>query len=322
MYLGLDIGFGWTKVAYAKENGDGMLYGRCQRYPSAIAPVLKQATFLDYAQETRLLEYRGEHFLVGEAAARSAMVMCGRDIEFLATYAPLLCAHALLKLAPEPSGNMIGVGLPPADYRRHKEAFQSTLGRITIGGQALENCVSVFPQGAVAIVEWVQTHGDLKNIILVDIGHNTLDVVPVRNGLTIPDESASISRGGICIITDRLVKVVRNEWEFTLNGPEAAEALRCGVVKKYGEEIDLTKTIRTCVEQYAVYLDGILKEQWGEHLKKVDRIVFLGGGANLIERHLPDRYRKIVKVMPQPEYVNARGYLWAIARGRRITLGR
>lgn len=69
---------------------------------------------------------------------------------------------------------------------------------------------------------------------------------------------------------------------------------------------EFTAVLDKEIADYTGGLLGLIGEKWKDRYAEIDRIVLAGGGANLIERFLPeDNFYEVPK---DPQYANARGW--------------
>jgi plasmid segregation protein ParM len=304
MYLGIDVGFGWVKCAVRNEDGEVELF----RFPSAVALVPGGAGGV---QGFDCVEFEGSLCMVGDPAVRSEWVVAARDMDSLLTHGPVLVFKALKRTGVRSfNDHSIGVGLPPGDYSAYRERIAKGWSRVAINGDVMVNEVKVYPQGAAALVDYFEGAGSgAENLIVVDIGHNTLDVVPVWNGRAVPGESGTVDRGGLSRVADELVSILRSEHGVNLNVYEASILVERREMKVYGRTVDLGDRVDRCLSRYSEWLFSRLSDRWGTALRKADVVLMIGGGARLLGDYIPDRYRELIRIPSAPEYANARGFL-------------
>jgi hypothetical protein len=303
MYLGIDVGFGWVKCAFRNEDAEVKLF----RFPSAVALVPGSA---GRVQGFDCVELDGSLCMVGDPAVRSEWVVAARDMDSLLTHGPVLLFEALKRTgARDFNDHSIGVGLPPGDYSAYRERIAKGWSRVAINGDVLVNELKVYPQGAAALVDYFENGSEGENLIIVDVGHNTLDVVPVWNGRAVPGESGTIDRGGVSRVADELVAILRSEHGMNLNVYEASLLVERGDMKVFGRTVDLGDRIEECLTRYSEWLFSRLSDRWGTALRKADAVLMIGGGACLLKGSIPNRYKDLIRIPPAPEYANARGFL-------------
>lgn len=310
-YIGLDIGYGFTKMIYAWQDTDTLVANQ-QKFPTAIARVSSEIVSTGY-NEIDVVEFNGKHYIVGEPAVHAKHNIGTRDVNFMKNYGQLFIYETMRLVTGGQDGNTIAVGLPPADYKNHREELACKLKQFTINGEVINNNISVLPQAAVALVEWIQQHGSRNDIILADIGFNTLDVVPMHNGKALPGESATINSGGISQIADELSSVLRVQYGLQLNLHETINAIEDGYVINYGRKVNILTEIQAAVSGYIEWIYGQLQDQWGDRLRKSHHLVMIGGGCYILQKHIPEKYKDMTQILRQPEYANARGYFRVLA---------
>lgn len=310
-YIGLDIGYGFTKMVYSWQDTDTLVANQ-QKIPTAIARINSKTISSGY-NEIDVTEYDGNHYVVGEPAVHVKHNLGTRDINFIKKYGPLFIYESMKLVAGGRDGNNIAIGLPPADYKIHREELVCKLGQFRINGRLINNSIQVLPQAAVALVEWIQHHGSKNDIILADIGFNTLDVVPMHNGKALPGESATINNGGIGQVADEIASVLRGQYGLQLNLHETVTAIEYGYVMNYGKKVAIYEEIQSAVSGYIEWIYGQLQDQWGDRLRKSHHLVMIGGGCYILKKHIPEKYKSMTCMLNQPEYANARGYFRVLA---------
>ncbi len=306
MQIGLDIGFGDVKIVC-----DG---GRLFSFPSAIKYVNDGLDLGAFSKDEEF-SYGGRKYLVGEQALLGAFST--QSIDFLGRYAPLLAYKAITKIGEKV--DKIGVGLPLDYYTtRYSAPLKKSLGTIEVNGEKMIFDVEVYPQGVGVLLDFrlaengSEAEGSAANMMVLDIGFNTVDVVAVNNGSASKADSGMLERAGIAKITQELSQHLRRETNVSLSDQEAKDVLLQGSISLYGHTKDLSEVIRAITEEYIEWLLNAVQSRWEEHIQRAKVLLVAGGGAYYLKNHIPDKYRTLIQISKKPEFANARGFLKAL----------
>ena len=301
--VGIDIGFGDVKAVTDEVR---------IKFPTAVAYAKKGIADIGEEEE---YEFLGRKYFLGERALFSLDVFPTREVEFLLKYAPLLLYRSLKWLDSPTPAEQIAIGLPLAYHHRRFE-FEKVIRRVIVNGEILEHQrVEVFPQGVGILLDYRLNHeGEeleetRENLLILDIGFNTVDVVVAEKGRAIRDECGMLERAGVSRICQELASYLQRETTINLTEQEAKDVLLQRKLKVYGQEKELSETIRTLTENYMDWIFQNLKSRWGERLKRVDRLIIAGGGAYYVGEYLPEIYEAQTLIPELPEFANARGFL-------------
>jgi len=306
MQIGLDIGFGDVKIAC----DDGRLFS----FPSAVKYV-NDGLDLGAFSEDEEFNYSGRKYLVGAQALLGAFST--QSIDFLSRYAPLLAYKAIKEIGE--NVRKIGVGLPLAYFTaRYSAPLKKSLESIEVNGEKKTFEVEVYPQGVGVLLDFrlsedgSETEGTVANMMVLDIGFNTVDIVAVNNGSASKAESGMLERAGIAKITHELAQHLRRETDINLSDQEAKDVLLKGGLSFYGHSKDLSETIRAITEEYIEWLLNAVQSRWEERIQRARALLVAGGGAYYLKNHIPEKYRPLIQIPKQPEFANARGFLKAL----------
>jgi len=314
MNLGLDIGYGDVKAVYRHEGVLEML-----KFPTAIAYAERGVGELSAFTEDEEYEYRGKKYLVGKEALFGAFST--RSFEFMKRYAPLFVFKAVKEIHGKTTVPItdIAMGLPLSYYTdaNMKELIQ-LLGRIEIGHTVLELNVRFYPQGLGVLADYrlsqsggVNQQTD-QDMLIIDIGFNTVDVIAVERGRIVKGESDTLERHGISKISLTIAKEIKSRMQLDLSEQESKDVLHHGKIRVYGAERDLSELVRESAEKYMDWLMQEVRSKWAARIQRAERVIIAGGGAYYLQGHIPEEYRPIIYVPDRPEYANASGFLKAL----------
>ncbi len=308
LFYGVDVGFGWTKYCRGVMR-NGVVEVERGKFPTAFAHINDGVG----VEEWRSYHvYEGTRYLCGEDAVHSASGFSIRDIDALIRYAPVAVAEVFRRTWDEGLGSDVelAVGLPPADFRAYRGKIQKVLREVTVTGRGvvIPRRVEVYPQAVVAKVE-VDLVKPVGRALLLDVGHNTTDVVSIVGGRIAPNDCMTISMGGIARVVKEFGELARFKYGLTFaTMQEACDVMLSGHCWSFGRHIEFNGDIDGIVRGYAEWLLAKVRERWEERLRLAEALIVLGGGASILVDHLPDEMKGMVRVLNEPEYANARSY--------------
>lgn len=292
--IACDIGYGFTKFKTDKMVAS---------FPSAIAHARKSQA--DIA--TNLAhDFEGCHYLIGDAAVRNALTT--RDYSWLAKYAPLLLFEAINQAELSPANEIkLVTGLSLLNWSKRNE-FAERLSDFVVDKIRVKNIkITLVPQGKGVYLDCLAKIKDLATALclVVDIGTNTLDVIPFECGKALASEAYATSDGMNQVIQE-VQKLVNREFGISASEAEVTKIIRSNQISIAGEVRDLSVWIE---EEKQIYFEMILNQLCSKNadlFKRADLIIFAGGGANYAPDYLPQN--KQFYFIPEPENSNVNGY--------------
>jgi hypothetical protein len=279
--IGLDVGFGWTKVVAGKGGF---------KFPSWLA-YYKPSAMSDIEPVT----VDGRDYVVGEDA-RAMKKIDINDVPTLVKYLPVFVKY--VKTLTGSEGPVV-TGLPPKYYKSLKDEVLKTADLVV--PQSVGILVDVEDSINAEPGEWV---------VVIDIGFNTLDyLVAEQKGDRWSKKAVdSIDNFGVSLAVDHFKKYLPSEVVGIVKNWSLSKVMKIfeeGRLKIAGEVIDLSPYKKRAVEEYVEQLFQRLKEELGDLLLEADHFVVGGGGANIIPAK---EIRKDAFIPEDPEFSNARGY--------------
>lgn len=314
MNLGLDVGYGDVKAVYQHEGVLKML-----KFPTAIAYAERGVGELSAFAKDEEYEYQGKKYLVGKEALFGAFST--RSFEFMKRYSPLFVFKAVKKIHRKTGAAVtdIAMGLPLSYYTdTNIKELVPLLGRIEVGHTVLELNVRFYPQGLGVLADYrLSQTGEVnrqtdRDMLIIDIGFNTVDVIAVERGRIVKGESDTLERHGVSKISLALAKEIKARMQLDLSEQESKDVLRRGKIRVYGAERDLSELVRESAEKYMDWLIQELRSKWAARIQRTDKVIIAGGGAYYLQEHIPEEYRPLIYVPDRPEYANASGFLKAL----------
>jgi len=313
---GVDIGYGFTKVAAAGRAPVVM--------PSIVGSNEELSYRSDIGDRIRIipLSLNGHSYLVGEAAKRFSR---HRYRIFDSTWAEspyylLLFVSAVTRIdksACEPAA--VITGLPVSHYTQERvRQVQDLLGRAhevrVSSGETLVKVekIKVIPQPFGSFFDLIlNDEGKLKDpdkirerVGIIDIGFQTTDLA-LATPQFIESSSGSLDVG-VRSVADQLSRDLSRKYSITLDTTEAEEALRHKSVRIFGESVDLSDMIAERIREVAELILSYAHSLWGRG-EKLNRLILAGGGANILRSYF-STYPNL-HVPEEPSLSNVRGYL-------------
>lgn len=333
--IGIDIGFGFTKVT----NG---------RQTLVCKSVLGEATELQFqeqvfagvgADDHLQVEIDGESWFVGELAERQSNVRFFTldQAQFLAQFAKVLALAATAKMAAGFVPISLVTGLPIGYYRKHKEELTKILqgehkvALIDPDGRAEERVLNI---NRVRVIP--QPFGSLFNLMLNDLGEATekrmlrekigiIDVGFRTSDYTISDKLRYSERGsrttdsGIARAFTSIANKLREKSGVGVEIYRLYDAVERGSIKIRGRQYDLKPLTEQVFAQLAASIASEVDRLWADDWD-IDAMVITGGGGAVIAPHLaPLLNGNVLPVDPNRDarLYNVQGYwkfgknLWA-----------
>ncbi|MDQ7032239.1 MAG: hypothetical protein Q9M37_05930 [Desulfonauticus sp.] len=223
------------------------------------------------------MEWQGKRWLVGPPALNGLQLQVGKK-ELFYIVLPLY----LQKLEAAEKAEEVIVCVSLADWDVTKILQQEVLVQVH---PALPAKTKFLPQG---LGIWLQA-GRPKDCIVLDIGFNTVDVLPFQNGK--PQKSLAFSISGAGLVS--FLSLARRD-----DPREIAKALENG-------DEEMEKILK---QHYLTWLEEKLnvRQEWQE-IKELPRM-YGGGGAYFVEG-------KKVKKVKNPELANVQGIVVYFLKG-------
>jgi plasmid segregation protein ParM len=326
--LGLDIGFGDVKlvVGVTPENGVRRQAIR-RKFPTAIS-YARDGIIGDLGSDEKRYEFNGREYFVGVPALKCRDVFSTRDIDFLITHSPLLAFAAVEKSfdalphvhKPANMGvskKSLCLGMPIAHFHSKRGQLMDIMKKTCVSDTPLSfETIDIRAQGQGIFFDFVfdeigqpVTDHLFMNILVVDIGFNTVDILGVVGGRPSREWSGMIERAGISRIGEQVGAYLQREFNFDLPEQAIKDVLRKKEIALYGAVKDISWVIRKASAEYAEWLVQEIRSKWEGFLKTADRLILAGGGAYYVADVFHSVYPKgFLHVPEEPEYSNARGF--------------
>jgi hypothetical protein len=285
--LGIDIGFGSVKVY-----SEGLEY----KFPTAVAYMPD-----DEVMEVEKVNVGGRYFVVG----RDVKYVSSYKIEIPGVRELVRWSGVFLKYVIEKFGDfdVVVSGLPPG-AKRHVSEFETVLRSVCRDAK-----IKILPQGAGILYDVVSREPFLSEVMVVDIGYNTVDCLVAEkvDGVWRKKRGLTIEGFGVMKAVSFMRELFSSRMEFFKNWSVSrlVEAFEVGYVVVDGEKVDLSGYKAEAMKRYEEVLVGRLKAELGDDFRGIENVVLAGGGAYYVsEKH----FGKRIIIPEKPEFSQARGY--------------
>lgn len=298
--IAIDLGYGSVKALSNKS---------MFKFPSAVA--LNKRSLIDSSE--KMYNYNGFNYLLGEEAMRDAYGT--RDYTFLEKFAPLLLFKAVedANLNKSEQINLI-TGLSLLNWDK-KEQFAHALENFIVNNTTLNINLTITPQGKGIYLDCLKHIPSIKEgtTLVVDIGYNTLDVIPFENGKPLAKEAWANSHG-VNIMVNELDKYIVSKFGMSLNETKVNEAFQRQSVT-CGTKRDLSPIIDEEKQKYVDSIFQLIQTKNSEIYKSADTIIIAGGGAYSFNGSIQPQEKNIIFPRGEYEYSNVRGYYESLING-------
>jgi len=159
----------------------------------------------------------------------------------------------------------------------------------------------------------------MQNYLLIDIGHNTMDVISVLGGNLSEDTVAGITGAGTTWIAQKLMQYILKNYKVDITQANARELVQKRLWNYRGVTVDLNPVINQIGIEYATYIVNTLESKFSDSMMNRQGLLFIGGSSlilnqfineipevkQLFHNHFGDYFINIPNVT---EYYNSIGY--------------
>ncbi len=287
MRIGIDVGYGYVKVYPREEKFRSSVYPHSERY--------------GIEERKGIVIVDGEAFEVGKARS---VELRSKSFQGSPEWRALL--YWALRNETLPVKTVIGlpVSLSMKSVREGLENQLRGVHTAVIDGERKELLISevkVVPQGMGVLYDYFIENGRLveertkENIVVIDIGFYTTDVLVYRHGEVLEDRCTSYEIGAGWLY-ERIREELKTRYSYpSISLKEVEEYFRRGYFPCEGKKITVNRE-----EKVRELRDRLIKELRAheEDLKLADTILWAGGGSILLG----------ISSVEKPEFANARGF--------------
>ena len=318
--LALDLGYGSIKVAYRTALGQL----RYQKLITAIGEVHKTENF--DIKDVNIYEYESQLYYIGPNALR----LPSKDIIDIVDYnkfklvSPIIISYYLnlIQAGENITFDTIVVGLSlvyannSADYL---EYLKNKLNlKVIVLPQGISSKFAIERYGLDPTDDSQITNVKFNDYIGVDIGFNTIDVFSVIGGKSSISATKGYKGDGVIKVAKELSNDVEHNLRIELSIQDYKNVLETGFLYHRGNNFDLSAKIQEYFVEYLIKLIDTVERDYSKAINKVDRLIMVGGGANLIQKYINDdklqthvdkKYSgDFLRIPKIPEFYNVLGY--------------
>ena len=257
------------------------------------------------------LEYGGKFYVCGTGRQPILRNKMENDNYYLLTLAAI--AKEIKQRGEKTECSVkLAAGLPLAGFGREKKPFREYLLRSSqpvcfkfegIAYKITIEDVKLFPQGYSAIAIHPELIQNEPSVLLMDIGGWTVDLMRLDNGIPNASTCRSLELGMIRCL-DEIAEQVRRSLNLSLTSVQIENVLR-------GSPDSMDDRVKAIIQREAgIYAKRILSAIAEAGLDcRAMPVVFLGGGAGLMKRYLPQG-SVLRPVILDDDKLNAQAYEW------------
>lgn len=319
--VGIDVGFGYTKVAWA-EGGEM----RTLTFPSILGRAEQRVNVQVGLGGTRrrrrilTIGYQGETYFVGRGAIIESRLFAARqDAERIGSDEERILMLAALAKAGI-SEALVVTGLPVFWWDRRRRLVKSWRGEhhVTVNGKpqtiTVREVLPVWQPIGTFYARFLDNRGvavenglQKRGFGMVDIGTNTTDFSGIINLRPVTRLSGSV-RVGVRDALGVISAHIEREYGVNREVAELAEALEGrGTIQVYQDEIPLETLAASACQHLSQQIVGAATSKWGQ----ADRfylVLVTGGGAALVGKALRAAFPRNAEIMPRCATANAEGF--------------
>ena len=293
-----DIGYGDTKYILLRDGEEFR-----GKIPTLVAPVMKTA--VDLGEDSSLC-YGGRHYFVGEEAKFASYVIPTTTRDFLPLYSPLLVSE-ILRQHDVPRLELLVVSLSLKDWGL-KQDLVKAMENFTVSGQSHSQEVKVFPQG---LGIWVEC-GRPDNVVIVDIGYNTIDVPVFVDGRINRGLSFAIAGMGTTAFISEITDFVNSSFKEDFTPNEICHFMQTDNV--YFRKLGIADEIKSrSVDWFNDVWERLNSRPTFRKVIKHMDVIIAGGGAKFASSEILEPNVRILD--RDPEFANVMGFAKEIKMG-------
>ena len=314
MKLGIDVGYGYTKVVAAQYS---------IIFPSIVGPAKELSFSLKEGMDSigENVEYDGEQYFVGEKARHSDVTYTLRTRSWIESkmYGALLTSAITRALnyscaMSDPDEVIVVSGLP-VDYMRDKTKAEDSVRKTCDGIGLRISGINIIPQPFGSFFDMFYDHnGEIagsaplfKRLGIVDIGYHTTDYILIEDAKHNIEKASGSVPSGAYEIYDIVARELKNIFDRdAVTAEEAEHCIKTKYFKVSGQNKDVSALVDRVLSQVGQKITGIIKSKWSI-VGEVDLVLLTGGGGALIQQHISSIAHTHF-LITDPQMANARGY--------------
>lgn len=318
--IGLDVGHSATKMTFDTESGT------VERtiFPSLACPAIElrdETEALKAADDTVIID--GRAYFTGETAQLqgSLAMSTGLFADWISTKEHAALLSRARKMVDQYAGEgerIYCLGLPVNSFAEQREALKR-IALEYLGGSVI---VRVAPQPVAGYSAHMLNRKGVPQLnrapsdeswAIIDVGHYSSDFILMLNGRWIEAASGGCAgmRAAIKHIQDKLDANRGIKKEFL----DVEIAMRKGFLKDWGETIDIRDEIADAYDVLAEQVFSSASELFERHIRSLDGVLVIGGGAGAVLGPLQKRWQHARVVEDTHLHSTATGPRFIVSEG-------
>lgn len=223
-------------------------------------------------------------------------------------------------------------GLPVLEFKNQKDALENMMhnegkpfvfdmhyGPKTVKKTIFVRNVKVVSQGEGAFYDFIlDNKGDIIPdraeivgglVMVCDVGFRTTDIVTMENGRYIEPLSDQFNKG-VNQIHQEILRLIMERYAIKKELKDLDQIVRDGMFYHNMKEYDVKQIIHDAALPFAEDIVESLHTTSNDQLGGANHVIFTGGGAEIIYKHVQPLLAGIVNtsIMEDSEFCNAQGY--------------
>lgn len=304
MIIGLDIGYGYTKLFGISDEGNT----RQVMFKTMVAGYVPSSNF---GEDVEVVYVNDSPFTVGQEAEKHLLGEFSVTHDFVGTpeYFAII-AYAIKRSAGIPE--LLVLGLPPALYSKDKvESLIQQFYRMQFKDRNkllihMPKQIRYIPQGGgIFFAHYFEKDRGLadKNVAVIDIGFRTMDIVLMAKMKYISEAARSYPIG-VKLLYEQVKSLFSKQFGFFISDEIVEKIITNGQFEHFGElyKFDVSEMVN---KFYVEQITRVLRDysQRIRELKYSIDTVIVGGGGVVYAQGI-----KNAIIVNNPQYANARGY--------------
>ena len=302
MCLGVDIGFGFTKV----YDGTNIV-----SFPTIVSNAIDSAGF----SEKTCIAVDDEKFYVGDDVRGQEKWYDARTSDFVGSsqWSALLAQAIKACSLPNMYKNALILGIPAEQYDKGKAAeLVEVIKRryVHAGNDRIDldyAYISIVPQAFGIFLKYMNDSGigsDYKTMVIsvADIGFHTIDLITVDKGKYVDDYANSFPMG-VSVLLDEIRREVNKKYRYFISREDAIQFIQNSRLEWLGETFEI-KNVENIIKKYAANVATIINNYMEGH--RFDIGIAGGGGVQLLRSVV--KLKKKLSAVSDPAAANAIGY--------------
>ncbi len=301
-FAGIDIGYGYTKVVH--DSGKFS-------FKTTVEPYIHSERV--FGKLPDVIYVNGNGYLVGPDTLPRMLV--SKDFVGSESYYAVV-GYCLKEIYKEINSSLSGIalGLPPALYNERKTILlRNNLERAGLMVNKTQipipEKVVFIPQGVGAYIDFIYQNPEFsgKDVIVIDIGYYTVDMIFIKDGQFIPRASESYP-SGVELLLNRICDQFSEKHGELITPVIAESILKKGSFTYFGREYKFDTDeilekfyIPEIVRRIKEYSTSLKNNHY--EIDSISAIVIAGGGAIYLKDMIDGAF-----IPDEPQFANARGY--------------